>query len=556
MKIGYRAPLIAAFVLASMEPVALAEGRARPRSRIRTLSGLRQTATRPQGREVDRKKFLRRILPRLGSEVVVRKVARHLGLSEWRGKRLDRDPKVYASDTQALMALDQPVASFDLSENQPTIAVDPTDESAVVVFAQNSDFSGTIVACSIYLSFDGGVSFTHAADVPLVNVDDTCAEPVVRFSPDGSVVYYNYLSVQTDGSSDVVVTVADGNEPASFLSGPTIVLPGGANIFDANWLGVHTFDSAEGVTDGSSYVYVTATLFYASGGCEGLLNRSSDYGVTWDFGSGVGFVAASDCNINFHHGARIDGGPGRQVLICFYDSMGDGVAYDRPPPALSNRFNVNCVSSADRLDTIDGIFEPHLQAANNVGFELNYYLGPNELYHVWWQGMFPSVAIDHQGNAHVVFTMDPTASKVDAESGNVQYVRSFGGALDPPYPTWTGRVTLGTGPRAQGFPNVVAQRSNSTSKPYIYVAYYDHYRSPKAAPNLLYDVRYRRSINGGATFTAPVLVTEVPSLSDDGFIGHYFGTTASMRRFHVAWTDRADKTDILDPEDDVFADRY
>ncbi len=548
-----RAPLLAALVLASMEPVALAEGRLRPRSRIQTVSALR---VRSQGRDVDRKTFLRRILPRLASEVAVRKIARNLGLSEWRGKRLDRDPKEFASDTRALMALDQPVASFDSSENQPTIAVDPTDESTVVVFAQNADFSGIIVACSIYLSFDGGVSFTHAADVPLVNVDDTCAEPVVRFSPDGSVVYYNYLSIRTDGSSDVVVTVADGDAPASFLSGPTIVLPGGADILDANWLGVHTFDSADGVPDGSGYVYVTATLFHASGFCEGLLNRSSDHGVTWDFGSGASFVASSDCNVNFHHGARVDGGPGSQVLICFYDSMADGVSYDLPPPARSNRFNVNCASSADRLETMHGSFDPHLPAASNVGYELNDLLGPNELYHVWWQGMFPSVAIDHQGNAHVVFTMDPTASKVDAESGNVQYARSSGGGLDPPYTTWTRRVTLGTGPRAQGFPSVVAQRSNLTRKAYIYVAYYDHYRSTNAAPNLLYDVRYRRSINGGARFTGPVLVTEVPSLSDDGFIGHYFGTAATMRRFHVAWTDRADKTSIMDPEDDVFTDRY
>jgi hypothetical protein len=53
-------------------------------------------------------------------------------------------------------------------------------------------------------------------------------------------------------------------------------------------------------------------------------------------------------------------------------------------------------------------------------------------------------------------------------------------------------------------------------------------------------------------FTRPVLLTDVPSLSDDGFIGHYFGTAATMRRFHVAWTDRADKTRITDPEDDVF----
>jgi hypothetical protein len=148
--------------------------------------------------------------------------------------------------------------------------------------------------------------------------------------------------------------------------------------------------------------------------------------------------------------------------------------------------------------------------------------------------MLPSVAIDHRGGAHVTFAMDPSANRLDAESGNVQYMRSTGGALNPPYTTWMGRVTLGTGPRAQGFPNVVAQRSNLTINPYIYVAYYDHYRSTAAAPNLLYDVRYRKSINGGGIFAAPVTVTEVVSLSDFDFIGDYFGTATTMRRFHLA----------------------
>jgi hypothetical protein len=134
-------------------------------------------------------------------------------------------------------------------------------------------------------------------------------------------------------------------------------------------------------------------------------------------------------------------------------------------------------------------------------------------------------------------------------------VRSTAGALDPPYSRWLGRGNLGVGRGAQGFPSLVAQRSNVSSLPSIYIAYYDHYRSPRATPNLLYDVRYRLSTRGGVGFGRAITMTEVPSLSDEGFIGHYFGTAATMRRFHVAWTDRADKTDITDEEDDVFADR-
>jgi len=562
MRIPFRIPLLvvglslvfplAASVLWLREAPPARASAVRPRPQAPAPRVLRSKSVSGPSTRTDQRKFLRRILPKLGSEVAFRKVARNLGVTQWRGKQLDR-PSTKSNAMR--LALDQPVDSFDGSQNQPSIAADPTDESTVVVFAQNeANFTGVDVACSIYLSFDSGVTYSYSDDVPLINPTDTCAEPVVRFSPDGDVVYYNYLSIRDDGSSsDIVITVADADDPTSILTGPTIVLPGGADFMDKNWMGVHTFDSADGVSDGGGYVYVTGTIFFAGGTCGLLINRSSDYGATWDFGTGLTLGGAdSDCDAFFLHGARVEGGPGEQVLACYFNSEADGYAPDVAPPIPSNRFDITCVSSGDRWDTNSA----PITAANNVGYELNYYLGPNENYHRWFPGMFPSVAIDHRGNAHVAFAIDPNANKVDGESGNVQYMRSTAGALLPPYTAWTGRVTLGSGGRAQGFPNVVAQRSNLTSNAYIYVAYYDHYRSTGAAPNLVYDVRYRRSINGGGTFTAPVTVTDVVSLSDNEFIGDYFGAAATMRRYHIAWTDRGDKTDIFDLEDDVFADRY
>lgn len=117
-------------------------------------------------------------------------------------------------------------------------------------------------------------------------------------------------------------------------------------------------------------------------------------------------------------------------------------------------------------------------------------------------------------------------------------------------------MTIGSGAKAQGYPTIVAQRSLLTTHSYIYVAYYDHYRSPAATPNLLYDVRYVKSINSGSTFATPVTVTNVPSLSDPLYIGDYFDSTATMRRYHLVWTDRGDKIIVSDYEDDIFADSY
>jgi hypothetical protein len=514
--------------------------------------GLRSRSTERRLPSAERTKFLRRILPRLGSEVAFRRVARELGVTEWQGKRLDLPSK--PADTPRL-ALDQPVDSFTGTQNEPSIAVDPTDESTVVVFAQNeSNISGYDSACSIYLSGDGGVSFSYAADAQLLNPTDICADPGVRYAPDGSVVYFSYLSIRNDGSgSDVMVQVADGDDPASFIGSPDIVLPSFGDFHDRPWLDVHTFDSADGVSDGASYVYVVTTTFYADGHCGIVFNHSIDYGNTWVGVGGSGSLVYSlDCDQHFQHGPRVAAGPGQQVLVCYFDAGTDGFSAPLAAPAPLNRFDIGCRSSADR----GANFGVPIWVARNVPYEVNYYLGPNKLYHRWFAAMFPAVVIDHNGTAHLVFGLDPTSNRLDAESGNVQYARSTASATNPPYATWTPRVTVASGPRAQGFPTIAAQRSLLTTNPYIYIAYYDHYRSPSAAPNSIYDVRYRRSMDGGATFAGPITVTDVPSLSDVGSIGSYFDSAATMRRYHLVWTDRADKTDVGDGEDDIFADRH
>jgi hypothetical protein len=541
---------LAASIFVFEGPTALA---AKARSRAsRTVKAVpRPTAPVARLSTADTK-FLRHVMPRLGSDVAFRKVAQTLGVTEWRGKRLDR-PSPPSASLALPMLLDQPVDSFDGSQNQPSIAADPTDESTVVVFAQNeSNFLGVVVACSIYVSFDAGATYVYADDVPLINPDDICAEPVVRFSPDGLHVYYSYLSIRDDASSsDIVVSIADGDDPATLVTGPTIVIPGGSDFVDKPWLGVHTFDSADGDLSGSPYVYVVGTLLSGSD-CAIVVNRSSDYGITWVSASGNTLNTSVGCDVGALQGPRVAAGPGGQVLICYFNAGPDGWANLATSFVPSNRFRITCNSSRNRLAAVS---IPR-NAAINVGYELNFYLGPNETYHRWFPGMFPSIAIDHRGNAHLTFAMDPNANKRDAESGDVVYARNTGGAQNPPYLVWTQPVTLGSGPRAQGFPNVAAQRSNLTPNPYIYVSFYDHSRSSATAPNRLYDVRYRRSINGGLSFLGPITVTDVVSLSDFEYIGDYFDTAATMRRFHLAWTDRGDKWGIGDLEDDVFTDRF
>jgi hypothetical protein len=330
---------------------------------------------------------------------------------------------------------------------------------------------------------------------------------------------------------------------------------------DSPWIGVHTFDDADGVADGDQHVYLTATVFETSGDCAIVWSHSTDAGVTWS--APADLARSTGCNPVLQ-GARPAGAPGAQVLVCYFDSGSDGLNID---DASAGKFNIACRSSKDRGATWSSLpSEPPILAAKDVAYELPRALqrepGASQPYHDIWRSMFPAVDIDHAGFAHVVFAADPTLSKTDAECGNVFYLKSAypngsaAGGTASAWDKWAGRIAVGTGSRAQVFPTIVSQRSNAQVKPIVYLAYADHSRGDPARPNRVYDVKYRKSLVGGSVFLAPVLVTAQSSLSQQLSIGDYFDSAATMRRYWLAWTDRADKTDVEDYESDVFAAWY
>ena len=73
-------------------------------------------------------------------------------------------------------------------------------------------------------------------------------------------------------------------------------------------------------------------------------------------------------------------------------------------------------------------------------------------------------------------------------------------------------------------------------------------------PNLIYDV-YSATINKDGVISPNSRVTDTSSRSDFSFIGDYFDISytdlLNDKTAYVIWTDRRDKTDIMDLEDDV-----
>jgi hypothetical protein len=505
--------------------------------------------------------WLRSIQPKIAAGPVSRNLARSLGLAP--------PLRRVAGPGGLRSALADTTVGTDAlgNENTPSIAASPVNERLVVAVMHN-DASGTL-QCSAYASYDGGVTFGWSFDLPLqANPGEYCSDPVVRTTPvsGGLTAYFvfSYLSVRADSSSsDVMTVVADAvADPSTTIAGPTVVVPGGGSaLVDAPWIGAHTFDDADGSADGANFVYLTATLFTPppdTGDCSIVFSRSTDYGVTW---SSPATLALSPGCSSVLQGARPAGAPGQQVLVCYFDSGADGFNVD---DVSGGKFNIACRSSKDR-----GVaFSPTpIVAAKDVVYELPRALpgGTDPLagpiaYHDIWRSMFPSLEIDQTGTVHLVFAADPTPSKTDAECANVYYVKSSypnGSTVTAPaYDKWTARIAVGTGPKAQVFPTVVSQRTNTQVKPFVYVAYADHARGDLTKPNRVYDVKYRMSSVGGTTFGAPVLVTTQSSLADSYYIGDYFDSAATMRRYHLIWTDRADKTDVADPECDVFTRWY
>ncbi len=474
--------------------------------------------------------FLQRIMPYLSTRVMLR-VAQRLGVTELNGKRLD----VPSKDAEALSPrVDQPVGSDPSDdENEPSVAANPVDERIVVAFSHHGD------DCAYWVSGDSGVSWQGPNVVPLSQAGDFCSDPVVRFSRDGAYAYLAYMSVREDLSTSDIIVHRLGNWsccPVSWSTsdGPAIGTSGG--FLDKPWVDVHKFGGSS-----ASALYLTFTFFVDSGPCEIWFGAWESYGTSsvtlQPVASSSGCGTGSDPVLQ---GSRPIGGPGDEVLVCWYNSEADGF--------LNGAFDIRCRRSPNKGQNWD----PQVTAANNVAYEVPQWLCPSApSYHRAWPAMFPALAVGPDGSAHIVFTRDPTLGAANAECGNVVYTRSPG----PPYAVWSSLKTLASGSQFQGYATIVAQQ-RPLGGCNLHLAYYDHRFSPKSALNGLYDVFRRQSKNCGASWGRAVRVTDVSSMSDFIFIGDYIDTASTNRKAYVAWTDRGDILSIFDFEDDVFVDQW
>jgi hypothetical protein len=534
---------------------------------------------------------LRVRLPLISNTAVQQEVARYLGMQSF--LRRPVAPRL-RPDATPLAEFDHIVSGDNIlsisgEQDTPTIAVNPVDPNIVVVVGHNNQsYSASDPQdCSIYVSFDGGVTYTYSADADLTvfTAPHFCSDPVARFSPDGNDLYLAYLVTQ-GGTLAQAVSLADYNgfDPTTALPQRRVDTPVSAapDLLESPWLDVHTFDPDPFAMDtGVGYVYLTYLSQHAVG-CDVTFAGSSNRATSFDIGPIV--LATSDtCATTTGRslkGPRPAAGPKHQVLVCWFDAGIDGystasTANPNPPPL--NKFNIACRSSNDRGSTFSGGTAPPeanppdparwIYAAKNVANEVAYYVPPaaahvNGLFKLA-NAQFPALTIDHLGNAHIVFSFNPTTNALGADQANVGYVKSTASAPTATVPTiyskWSARSIVASGPGAQIFPTITAQRVWESTKPYIYVGWIDTAVSSKLGPayaNAVYEAKYRVSVTGGPSFGKTVVVTDHASLSDFTTIGDYIDSTANNGLFHIAWTDNRFGIDILRPREHLFADRF
>jgi hypothetical protein len=495
---------------------------------------------------------------------------------------------------------DVPVGVTSNDENEPTVVASPTDLKYLVAGSHSFPIGGRN-RCAVYTSNDSGASWTTGATMPQLTATSSCSDPVLAYAPDGSRVFYSYMdikSVQVGGPPmftittdlDIVVSYSDDNgatwssavialngdpytvtyspcpsppfPPGSFCG--VLTEPGYA--FDKNWIGTHS-ESGD-----SSWVYVTATRFDTPGPSNIAFTQSSNSGLSYgphqilDSGS----TAAPGTLVQGSHPA---GAPDGGVVVAWYHSGSDGIR--------NGTFQIRTRYSSDH--GLPGTWGSRIAAVTDTS-EAPFWLGPHTFYKRWWGTMFPDLAVDAGGTAHIVYTHDPVANGTctaqgpsgpvvipmcssNPEDGDIRYIASAGA----PYDAWSGPHTVNDdgGARAQGYPGLVTQHGGQAST--VHIVWEDTRLSPDVSvspiegcffvpipsavcnsPNLYYDIFYARGAPGhGVGFFNNFRVSEVSSIQDFVFTGDYTDLAANNRLVFGIWTDRRHQTTIFSGADNI-----
>jgi hypothetical protein len=480
-----------------------------------------------------------------------------------------------------------------LDENEPTVVAHPRDEDLLV--AGSHSISAETVNCVAYFSRNKGSTWSAPIVMAQLTPDSFCSDPVLAYAPDGRRVYYAYMDIKFSESivgdpqdpdlitltSDLDVVVSHSDNGGRRWSRPVVALNGdpssvtfdpetGALVdfdpgfdFDKPWIATH-LPARSQLDQLRRRVYVSATrfdTFHPGFACAIVVTSSANRANSWRAPVELE-SSGGDCGAPvLVQGSRPSAGPGRQVLVAWYNSGVDG--------PFQGGFKIRTAFSSS------GTRWRRPVTAVRDSFEAPFFLGPFAFYHRWFGTMFPDIEIAQDGRAHLVYTHDPeengfTFNKVffpevstTAEDGDIRYIRS----AHQPFGSWSAPVTLNDDGlvRAQGYPALETSQGHD-GKTTLHVLWEDHRRSPEGptdparfgeSSNLFYDI-FTTSRRPGRGWSRNSRVTDKRSISDFFFIGDYFDlTTSGDDLVFGIWTDRRHQTSIgahLDENGEIVID--
>jgi len=393
---------------------------------------------------------------------------------------------------------DVQVSTSTLPQNEPSVALDPSNPQQLVAGA-NDQLSSGAVWLAVYTSSDAGLTWTNGL-IPMTGTLGSfqdASDPAVVFSQNGTLYYSGVafnINTRYNTAVDGTVFVSKSTDDGSSFPLTTIVTSGsnriGGIFNDKPYVGV---DETTGLFAGR--VYVSWTRFTSSTTSDIMVAYSSDGGRSF---SSPMKVSSSLLNQGSVPVVGSDG----TLYVLWND--------------LSN-FQIMEARSTD-----GGVFfSSPVLVSSYVPLPSPL---PNSFFRV---NSFPTAAADDtNGNVYVAWA--------DYRNGYADILssRSFDGGV-----TWSKpiRVTDDTTTNDHFFPWM------AVSHGLLNIDFYDRRLDPQ---NHLVDVFYAESADGGASFSSNVRVTDASFNPDaiifsngQSFIGDYIGIASNGTLAHSVWTD-------------------
>ena len=456
-------------------------------------------------------------------------------------------------------------------QNEQNIVINPANDMNVVTSANEYRYNAHVV----YVSNNGGTSWTNVV-LPgwtrstggsgLFSQLDSCGDPVLAFSPDGTRLYYAGLVCNFDKFPRQIsgVAAAVSLDGGAHWDAPVMVSSAASGDFfqDKEWIGVGN--------DGT--VYLTWTRFYQGPRGLGYLRSpivmasSKTGGKSWS-----SVTEVSDATHPYNQGSQVGMAPDGTLYVAYEGATpGSGYAQDALIVARSvdggkNFANTEVARVFDDLDCYP-IQRPGAQNRSTLSFEQ------------FRINSFPSMAIDPgTGTIAIVWADNEGAGNCGSggtsfsgtTSNQVKLVTSgngtnwsaprkiTSGAADKVYPSVganAGRIVVGYYTRAYSPTPTAADRRCGISEldtvSGLVVSPTDPAR--RDAPVCL-DWAVRSSGDGFAAETRVSAQSSNPYILFAGsFIGDYTGTAVNRAgRAVTVWTDFRGNPGVTTPNQDA-----